>query len=183
MARAYEHFFFTMRHRICWPSILRRSILWSALRICSNSFAGCRTRSRVRSISCRWAPRNSLLPCLGFDLRIRKDSVLPHTMRRGFSWRDTEKRNDGGIPLERWTRRWFFLTSLAGGALASAGKLFGRTADAGSLGVRCRLGRKRRKASARSLSPVRTVYTRSTAEWRFCGRAAIRWTRRRRWLR
>lgn len=35
--------------------------------------------------------------------------------------------------MERWTRRKFFLTSLAGSALASAGKLFGRTADAGAL--------------------------------------------------
>jgi N4-(beta-N-acetylglucosaminyl)-L-asparaginase len=36
--------------------------------------------------------------------------------------------------MERWTRRKFFLTSLAGSALASAGKLFGRSADADSLG-------------------------------------------------
>jgi N4-(beta-N-acetylglucosaminyl)-L-asparaginase len=36
--------------------------------------------------------------------------------------------------MERWTRRKFFLTSLAGSALASAGKLFGRSADAASLG-------------------------------------------------
>ena len=35
--------------------------------------------------------------------------------------------------MERWTRRKFFLTSLAGSALASAGKLFGRTADAAGL--------------------------------------------------
>lgn len=33
--------------------------------------------------------------------------------------------------MERWTRRKFFLTSLAGSALASAGNLFGRTAGAG----------------------------------------------------
>src|SRR5450432_2927382 len=32
--------------------------------------------------------------------------------------------------MELWTRRKFFLTSLAGSALASAGKLFGRSADA-----------------------------------------------------
>jgi N4-(beta-N-acetylglucosaminyl)-L-asparaginase len=35
--------------------------------------------------------------------------------------------------MELWTRRRFFLTSLAGSALASAGKLFGRSADAASL--------------------------------------------------
>src|SRR5450432_671644 len=35
--------------------------------------------------------------------------------------------------MELWTRRKFFLTSLAGSALASAGKLFGRTADAAGL--------------------------------------------------
>jgi N4-(beta-N-acetylglucosaminyl)-L-asparaginase len=33
--------------------------------------------------------------------------------------------------MELWTRRRFFLTSLAGSALASAGKLFGRSADMG----------------------------------------------------
>ncbi len=33
--------------------------------------------------------------------------------------------------MERWTRRKFFLTSLAGSALASAGKLFGRSSDTG----------------------------------------------------
>lgn len=32
--------------------------------------------------------------------------------------------------MELWTRRKFFLTSLAGSAVASAGKLFGRSADA-----------------------------------------------------
>jgi N4-(beta-N-acetylglucosaminyl)-L-asparaginase len=32
--------------------------------------------------------------------------------------------------MERWSRRKFFLTSLAGSAVASTGKLFGRTADA-----------------------------------------------------
>ena len=34
--------------------------------------------------------------------------------------------------MELWTRRKFFLTSLAGSALASAGKLFGRTSPNGS---------------------------------------------------
>jgi len=35
--------------------------------------------------------------------------------------------------MELWTRRKFFLTSLAGSTLASAGKLFGRSADAAGL--------------------------------------------------
>ncbi len=37
--------------------------------------------------------------------------------------------------MDLWTRRKFFLTSLAGSALASAGKLFGSSADAGTPGV------------------------------------------------
>src|SRR5437879_11633881 len=34
--------------------------------------------------------------------------------------------------MELWSRRKFFLTSLAGGAIAGAGKLFGRTPSNGS---------------------------------------------------
>ena len=34
--------------------------------------------------------------------------------------------------MELWSRRKFFLTSLAGSAIASAGKLFGRTLPNGS---------------------------------------------------
>jgi hypothetical protein len=37
----------------------------------------------------------------------------------------------GGIVMELWSRRKFFLTSLAGTAIASANKLFGRTMPGG----------------------------------------------------
>src|SRR5882762_5675293 len=38
----------------------------------------------------------------------------------------------GGFPMELWSRRRFFLTSLAGSAVASAGKLFGASHSNGS---------------------------------------------------
>src|SRR5216684_3496003 len=101
----------------CWPAIFLRAA----------------PHASIRWWHCVWSRRSILKIALAIPGAgtLKFSSSRYSSLSTSCGQRYSASAHPGGFNMELWSRRKFFLVSLAGSAIAGAGKLFGRTPSNG----------------------------------------------------